>query len=133
LLRGHAEIGNSQFRVAIPRRSTLFSMLVLMRSCSLCAHRLQWSPQKPERRALERDERAIERWKQKGWPRIKKNAARLGAHLVFAEESGFQLISNVAQTWAPQGQTPIHRHRQGKREKTSVISGIVSPKRHHLV
>jgi transposase len=57
----------------------------------------------------------------------------LGAHLVFADESGFQLIPNVVQTWAPQGQTPIHRHRQGKREKISVISGIsVSPKRHHL-
>jgi transposase len=43
------------------------------------------------------------------------------------------LIPNVVQTWAPQGQTPIHRHRQGKREKISVISGIsVSPKRHHL-
>jgi len=35
-------------------------------------HRLQWSPQKPERRALERDEQAIEHWKQKDWPRIKK-------------------------------------------------------------
>ena len=35
-------------------------------------HNLQWSPQKPERRALERDEKAIERWKQKDWPRIKK-------------------------------------------------------------
>jgi transposase len=57
----------------------------------------------------------------------------MGAHLVFADESGFQLIPNLARTWAPQGQTPIHRHRQGKREKISVISGIsVSPKRHHL-
>ena len=35
-------------------------------------HSLQWSPQKPERRALERDEKAIRRWKQKDWPRIKK-------------------------------------------------------------
>jgi transposase len=57
----------------------------------------------------------------------------MGAHIVFADESGFQLIPNVVQTWAPQGQTPIHRHRQGKREKISVISGIsVSPKRHLL-
>jgi len=57
----------------------------------------------------------------------------MGAHIVFADESGFQLIPNVVQTWAPQGQTPIHRHRQGKREKISVISGIsVSPQRHHL-
>ena len=35
-------------------------------------HSLGWSPQKPERRALERDEDEIERWKQKDWPRIKK-------------------------------------------------------------
>jgi len=35
-------------------------------------HSLRWSPQKPERRALERNEQAIERWKQKPWPRIKK-------------------------------------------------------------
>jgi len=36
-------------------------------------------------------------------------------------------------TWAPQGQTPIHRHRLGKREKVSVISGIsLSPQRHRL-
>lgn len=57
----------------------------------------------------------------------------MGAHLVFIDESGFQLIPNLGRTWAPQGQTPIHAHRQGKREKVSVISGIsVSPKHHHL-
>jgi transposase len=63
----------------------------------------------------------------------KKNPARLGAHIVFADESGFLLIPNVVRTWAPQGQTPIHRHRQGRRDKISVISGIsVSPRRHRL-
>ena len=35
-------------------------------------HSLGWSAQKPERRALERDEKEIARWKQKEWPRIKK-------------------------------------------------------------
>ena len=35
-------------------------------------HSLNWSPQKPERRALERNEKAIARWQQKDWPRIKK-------------------------------------------------------------
>ena len=36
---------------------------------------LGWSCQKPERRALERDEEAIARWKQADWPRIKKRRA----------------------------------------------------------
>jgi transposase len=35
-------------------------------------HSLQWSHQKPERRALERNEGAIEHWKRKDWQRIKK-------------------------------------------------------------
>jgi len=35
-------------------------------------HRLGWSPQKPDRRALERNEENIERWKREEWPRIKK-------------------------------------------------------------
>jgi transposase len=69
----------------------------------------------------------------KGVAAYKKNAARLGAHIVFADESGFLLIPNVVRTWAPQGQTPIHRHRQGRRDKISVISGIsVSPRQHRL-
>jgi transposase len=35
-------------------------------------HSLNWSPQKPETRAVERDDEAIERWKRKDWPRVKK-------------------------------------------------------------
>lgn len=31
-----------------------------------------WSPQKPERRAIERDERRIRAWLREEWPRIKK-------------------------------------------------------------
>jgi len=35
-------------------------------------HALGFTHQKPERRALERNEEAIERWKKQEWPRIKK-------------------------------------------------------------
>lgn len=35
-------------------------------------HALGWSPQKPERRARERDERAIRRWVRQRWPQVKK-------------------------------------------------------------
>lgn len=38
-------------------------------------HDLDWSPQKPARRALERDERAIRRWVRERWPRVKKTLA----------------------------------------------------------
>jgi transposase len=34
--------------------------------------RLGWSHQKPKRRAVERDDAAIEQWKRQKWPHIKK-------------------------------------------------------------
>lgn len=33
---------------------------------------LGWSAQKPERRARERDEQAVEQWRKRHWPRLKK-------------------------------------------------------------
>lgn len=35
-------------------------------------HSLGWSPQKPQRRAIERDEVAIQRWVKTSWPKVKK-------------------------------------------------------------
>lgn len=62
----------------------------------------------------------------------KKNAARLGAHLVFIDESGFLLIPPVRKTWAPRGQTPVVLHHQ-LRNRISVLSALsVSPQRRHL-
>src|SRR2546430_135060 len=35
---------------------------------------LQWTPQKPIQRALQRDEEAIQRWREQVWPALKKGA-----------------------------------------------------------
>lgn len=37
--------------------------------------RLNWTQQKPERQARERDEEAIQAWRSREWPRIKKRAS----------------------------------------------------------
>jgi hypothetical protein len=47
-----------------------------------------WTVQRPERRALERDEAAIARWVKTDWPRIRQNARRRGAWIVFLDQSG---------------------------------------------
>ncbi len=39
-----------------------------------------WSPQKPERRARQRDEVAIDRWRTERWPAIKKDGRGRAAH-----------------------------------------------------
>ena len=42
---------------------------------ALLRHGLEWSWQKPERRALQRDEARIAQWKRDVWPRLKKRRA----------------------------------------------------------
>jgi transposase len=62
----------------------------------------------------------------------KKKAKRLKAHLVFIDESGFQLVPSIARTWAPRGQTPLLRCAV-RWTKISAISAIsVSPLRNKI-
>lgn len=61
----------------------------------------------------------------------KRNATRLGAHLVFLDESGFLLTPSVRRTWAPRGHTPTLRHWQ-RHDRVSVLSAVtLSPRRRH--
>jgi transposase len=90
--------------------------------------RLKWSPQKPRRRARERDESAIAQWKKEKFPDIVRAARQRGAHLVFLDESGFMLTPTVRRTWAPLGKTPLLEC-WDRRDRLSAISCItVSPR-----
>jgi transposase len=98
----------------------------------LLHQRLDWSPQKPHRRARERDEAAIQHWQRYTFPGIVRRTRNRGAHLVFLDESGFMLSPTVRRTWAPRGQTPVLSC-WDRRDRLSVISCItVSPKARRL-
>ena len=93
---------------------------------------LKWSPQKPRKKARERDEKAILDWQRNTLPRIVEEAAQRHAHLVFLDESGFMLTPTVRRTWAPQGETPLLSC-WDRRDRISAISCItVSPQRARL-
>ena len=49
---------------------------------------LNWSPQRPAGRALERNEEAIEHWKRKTWPEIKKKPKKRGARSSSSTKAG---------------------------------------------
>jgi transposase len=87
--------------------------------------RLHWSPQKPKRKARERDESAIAHWKRYRYPHIVRSARKRGAHVFFLDESGFQLTPCVRRSWAPEGQTPILRS-WDRRDRISAISCITA-------
>lgn len=92
--------------------------------------RLGWTSQKPQTQAKERDDDAIRRWVETEFPRIVAAAHGRDAHLVFLDESCFQLTPTVRRTLAPRGQTPILPC-WDRRDKISAISGItLSPTWH---
>src|SRR3954447_5357069 len=90
--------------------------------------RLGWTSQKPQKRARERDEAATRLWCQSEFPRLLAEAQQRDAHLVFLDESCYQLTPTVRRTLAPRGQTPILPC-WDKRDKISAISAItLSPR-----
>ena len=63
-------------RVLVKRE---FGMAYSHTGCWRLLRSLGFTPQKPERRALQRDEAAIRQWKRKRWPALKKPPRAKGA------------------------------------------------------
>ena len=84
---------------------------------------LQWTAQMPIRRAIQRDEPAIKRWRAEVWPELRKRAWRERRVLVFEDESGFYLLPGLVRTYAPEGQTPVIHEKQ-TRDHLSVMGGM---------
>jgi transposase len=84
---------------------------------------LEWTPQIPVTRAIQRDEEAIRRWRVEAWPRLQGQARHECRVLIFEDESGFYLLPGVIKTYAPKGQTPIIRPKV-TRDHLSVMGGM---------
>lgn len=84
---------------------------------------LHWTPQVPIKRALQRDEGAIRRWREEVWPELRRRARRERRTLVFEDESGFYLLPSVVRTYAPEAHTPV-LHEAQTRDHLSVMGGM---------
>jgi transposase len=89
----------------------------------LVKQRLHWTCHKPQKRARERDDKEVERWKADEFPRILRDAWRRGAHLAFLDESGFLLAPLVRRTLAPKGKR-VKMICSAKHDKISIISCV---------
>jgi transposase len=61
--------------------------------------RLDLTPQKPLRRAYERDPQAVDPWVKAADPPLKRRAKRLRAMIFFLDEAGFQSDSPLGRKW----------------------------------
>ncbi|WP_445276292.1 IS630 family transposase [Streptomyces longispororuber] len=114
LARGPAVHGWEDQRWTLARIRILifrqFALEVSQAAVWRLLHRHGWSWQSPARRAVERDEFAVQLWK-KNVAAGGMTAAALGAFLVFEDEAGFGMTPARARTWGRRGQTPVVRVR----------------------
>ncbi len=84
---------------------------------------LDITPQKPLRRAYERDPQAVQLWLEQTYPKLKRRARRLGAKIFFLDEAGFQSDPPLGRTYGLKGQTPVVVT-SGQRQSLNVISAV---------
>jgi transposase len=83
------------------------------------------SPQKPVRRAYERNDRAIRRWLTQDYPALARQAKRERAVLYWGDEMGLRSDHVTGRSYAPVGQTPVTRA-TGQRFGGNMISAITN-------
>ena len=84
---------------------------------------LDITPQKPLRRAYERDPVAIEHWQRHEFPKLRARAKRRGAKIFFLDEAGVRSDQVLGRTWGLRGHTP-EVATSGKRQSVSAISAV---------
>jgi transposase len=84
---------------------------------------LEITPQKPLRRAYERNPEAVAQWVRKDYPRLRRRARAVGATIFFLDEAGFSSEPALGRTYGLRGQTPVVAT-SGQRQKVSAMSAI---------
>src|SRR5512132_3654802 len=82
-----------------------------------------FSPQRPQRRALEQNPVAVARWLATEFPAICAQARREGGMVLWLDEMGVRSDAAAGRSWAPVGRTPVIK-RTGKRFRVNMISAI---------
>jgi len=84
-----------------------------------------FTPQKPVRKAFERDPKAVRQWLEKEYPEIRIKAKGENATIYWADEMGLRSDHAVGRTYGRRGQTPVIPG-TGQRFGCNMISAITN-------
>jgi transposase len=84
---------------------------------------LQITPQKPLRRAYERDDGAVTTWKEESYPNLRRRARKNKAEIFFLDEAGVRSDSPLGRSYGLKGRTPVVKT-SGKRQSINAISAV---------
>ena len=96
-----------------------------IRTVGCYLQRWGFTPQKPVRRAYERNEKQVRRWLDEEYPRIAKMARQEKAEIQWGDETGLRSDDVNGRGYAPRGKTPVRRAK-GTPEKINMISTVTN-------
>ncbi len=85
--------------------------------------KLGLSPQRPLRKAYQRDEEKVQAWRKAAYPEIRKLAKKEGATIYFGDKASIRSDTHSGRTWAPTGETPVIET-TGARFSVNMISAV---------
>jgi len=100
-----------------------FGIRFALSSVGALLYELGITPQKPLRRAYERDPKAIRQWIEGTYPGLKARAHRTGGRIFFLDEAGIRSDAVLGRTWAPRGKTP-EVATSGQRQSVNAIPAV---------
>jgi len=100
-----------------------FGMAVGLTAVGRLLAKLEITPQKPLRRAYERDPERIRHWLEEDYPKLRRRAKRSGAKIYFLDEAGFHSDPVLGRTYGLKGQTPVVQT-SGQRQSINAISAV---------
>jgi transposase len=102
-----------------------FGVDISIRAVGDYLKRWGFTPQKPAKRAYERDPVKVGIWLEKTYPAIQKQAKQEKADIYWGDEATIQASDVRGRGYAPKGRTPVV-DRTGKRTSISMISAITN-------
>ena len=100
-----------------------FGLRVSVSTAGRYLRRWGLTPQRPRRRAYERDPAAVRRWLAEQYPAVKSRAKAEKALILWGDEMGLRSDDPVGRTYAPRGKTPVVPA-SGKRFGCNTISAV---------
>jgi transposase len=102
-----------------------FGITLALRTVSDYLRRWGFTPQRPVKRALERQDAAVRAWLSEHYPKIAARAKAEGAVIHWGDETGISNQAVHGRSFAPKGRTPVLR-RPATRRTLSMISAVTN-------
>ena len=102
-----------------------FGVTLALRTVSDYLRRWDFTPQRPIKRALERQDAAVQAWLAEHYLKIAARAKAEGAAIHWGDETGISNQPVYGRSFAPKGNTPVLRH-PATRRTLSMISAVTN-------